>query len=117
MPDSPNEAFLPEEYAINIMHTLGAACGVTAFHLALEDRDPDERREIKENLLKSWLAQWRVNFGRDITEYNETLSKTTNAHKLPQPEEYQLGFNRIMAVAEQTARVALRMNEDEEDGE
>lgn len=117
MSDStPNEAYLPEEYAINIMHTLGAACGVTAFHLAIEDRDPAERREIKENLLKSWLAQWKVNFSRDITEYNETLSKVTNPDKLPQPEEYQLGFNKVMKVAEQTARTALRMDEEEDEG-
>lgn len=112
MPDSQNPAFLPEEYAINIMHTLGAACGVTAFHLALEDREPDEAQQIKENLLKVWLAQWRANFNKDVLEYNEALSEVKNSAKMPQPEEYQLGFNRMMAIAEKTARVALRMEDE-----
>lgn len=112
MSDHSHPAFLPEEYAINIMHTLGAACGVTAFHLAIEDKSPEEQAAIKENLLRTWLAQWQVNFSRDITEYNQTLSKVTNSHQLPQTEDYQLGFNRVMAVAEKTARVALRMEEE-----
>lgn len=103
------KAFLPESYAMTMVQSFSASCGIAALVIALEDREPEEGIKIKETLIKAWKDSWVNQFKEDIEEYNQILadSLTTKTEDLPQPEEYQLGFTRALKMAENTARKSL----------
>lgn len=103
------EAFLPESYALTMIESFAASCGTAALVLVLEDQPEEEAAKIKETIITAWKKTWRDKFQRDMEEYNRDLadSKTTKTEHFPQPEEYQLGFNRALASAEKTARISI----------
>ena len=103
-------AIVPDEYPLILSQSFGACCGLTALLLALEQLPEEERNPVKERMLKAWKSMWVDNFQKGLTLYNDALAKTTNSVQLPQPEQYQIGFNRALATAEKSARVSLGLD-------
>lgn len=105
------EAFLPGEYANGMLESFFFSCGVTALVMILNELPQEDADRIRNLLLEKWRAGWQTRFKGDMSIYNDILSDspTTKTETLPQPEEYQLGFNRAMADAEKAARHALGM--------
>lgn len=102
-------ALTPDQLPSVLAQSFGSACGLTALLLALEHLPEDEREPAKERMLNAWKRMWVETFQRGMTQYNDVLAKVTNSIQLPQPEEYQLGFNRALAAAERSARISLGM--------
>lgn len=115
MPSKPPEAYLPEDYAMTMLQSFTASCGVAALIFVLQEKPEEEAIKTKEAIIKTWKKTWLDKFQNDMQNYNEVLadSTTTKTEDFPQPEEYQLGFNRALAVAEKSARVSLGLEDEE----
>lgn len=100
-------AIVPEDYPLILSQSFGSACGLTALLLVLEREEDKTQVEIKEKMMKAWKGMWVENFQKSLSIYMTTLEEVSNNEELPQPEEYQLGFNRALAAAEKSARISL----------
>jgi len=80
--------------------------------MILQNLEEDESRKIKELIVARWKTTWIERFRLDVSVYNDILSDspTTKTEDEPQPEEYQLGFNRALAEAEIQARTVLGLS-------
>ncbi len=103
---------LSESDKLVIRQSFAAACGITALHLVLENMEPAEQQHIKEGIIAQWRGAWTESFQGRMNEYNLTLGKVSNAHKLVAPEDFQIAFNQALNETEKMGRVSLRMEEE-----
>jgi len=112
MKDAPVDilAIVPADYPLILSQSFGSCCGLTALLMCLSEVPPEEATRIKETMLKAWKNMWVDNFQRSITAYIADMSEDDESdERMPQPEEYQLGFNLAIANAEKSARESLGM--------
>lgn len=101
-------AIIPADYPLILSQSFGSCCGLTALLLVLSEmEDQTEATRIKETMLKAWKNMWIGTFQGSMAQYNVELSETDDEDEMPQPEEYQLGFNLAMAAVEKSARESL----------
>lgn len=107
-------AIIPADYPLILSQSFGSSCGLTALLLILSEMPEKEATNIKEKMLGAWKGMWVANFQSSMSAYIADLSEYEDPHgedEMPQPEEYQLGFNLALAAAEKSARQSLGLGE------
>lgn len=100
---------LSEFDKLAIQQSFTAACGVTALHLVLESMEEDDRKAIKETILRQWRGAWTEAFRGQMNQYTALLGKFSNSSKLAAPEDMQVAFNQALNEAEKMGRISLGM--------
>ncbi len=96
-------------YRLVLMNTLVASAAFTAFNLIIKDLDKGDKEDYKIKLMATWEKAMNEDFQSKVLALSnlQNSGKLENVDLLPQPEEFQAEFNKMIKSVKNMAAKAL----------